>query len=52
MVGHVFWLADAAKEGKKVVGAMLVVALILVALPLLGETYMYLRYHRHGRSSH
>ena len=52
MVGLAVWLADAATEGKKVIGGMLVVALILVALPVLGETYMYLRYHRHGRSSH
>lgn len=45
-------LADAAAEGRKIVIAMLVVGLILVALPALGETYMYFRYHRRGRSAH
>lgn len=45
-------LADAAKEGKKVITAMLVTGLILAALPVLGETYMYFRYHRRGRSPH
>ncbi len=52
MLGLAVVLADAATEGKKVVGAMLILGLVLVALPLLGETYMYLRYHRHGRSPH
>jgi selenophosphate synthetase-related protein len=55
-VGHVLAtalvLADAAKEGKKIVVAMLVVGLILASLPVLGETYMYFRYHRRGRSPH
>ena len=45
-------LADAAEEGRKIVIAMLAVGLILVALPLLGETYMYFRYHRRGRLPH
>ena len=45
-------LADAATEGKKVILGMLVTGLILAALPVLGETYMYFRYHRHGRSPH
>jgi hypothetical protein len=45
-------LADAAEEGRKIVIAMLVVGLILVALPLFGETYMYFRYHRRGRLPH
>jgi hypothetical protein len=45
-------LADAAKEGKKVITAMLITGLILAALPVLGETYMYFRYHRRGRSPH
>jgi hypothetical protein len=45
-------LADAATEGRKVIIGMLVTGLILVALPVLGETYMYLRYHRHGRLPH
>jgi hypothetical protein len=45
-------LADAAEEGRKIVIAMLVVGLILVALPFLGETYMYFRYHRRGRLPH
>ena len=55
-MGHVLAaalvLADAATEGKKVIFGMLVTGLILVALPALGETYMYFRYHRHGRSPH
>jgi hypothetical protein len=55
-MGHVlaavFVLADAATEGKKVIVGMLVTGLILAALPILGETYMYFRYHRHGRSPH
>jgi hypothetical protein len=25
---------------------------VLAALPVLGETYMYFRYHRRGRSAH
>jgi len=45
-------LADAATEGKKVIFGMLITGLILVALPAIGETYMYFRYHRHGRSPH
>ena len=45
-------LADAATEGKKVILGMLITGLILAALPVLGETYMYFRYHRHGRSPH
>ena len=45
-------LADADTEGRKVIIGMLVTGLILVALPVLGETYMYLRYHRHGRLPH
>jgi len=45
-------LADAAKEGKKVITGMLILGLVLVALPVLGETYMYFRYHRRGRSAH
>lgn len=47
-----FVLADAASEGLKVIKGMLVVGLILAAVPVLGETYMYLKYHRHGRSPH
>jgi ABC-type molybdate transport system permease subunit len=45
-------LADAAKEGKKVITGMLILGLVLAALPVLGETYMYFRYHRRGRSAH
>jgi hypothetical protein len=45
-------LADAAKEGKKVITGMLIVGLILAAPAVLGETYMYFRYHRRGRSAH
>jgi hypothetical protein len=45
-------LADAATEGKKVITGMLILGLVLASLPVLGETYMYLRYHRRGRSPH
>jgi hypothetical protein len=45
-------LADAATEGKKVITAMLLVGLLLASVPILGETYMYFRYHRRGRSPH
>ncbi|HEY3051551.1 MAG TPA: hypothetical protein VGJ40_07480 [Gaiellaceae bacterium] len=45
-------LADAATEGKKVITGMLITGLILASLPVLGETYMYFRYHRRGRSPH
>jgi hypothetical protein len=45
-------LADAAAEGRKIIIAMLIVALILATLPVLGETYMYFRYHRRGRLPH
>jgi hypothetical protein len=45
-------LADAAEEGRKIIIGMLVTGLILVALPVLGETYMYFRYHRRGRLPH
>jgi hypothetical protein len=45
-------LADAAAEGKKIILAMLVTGLILATLPVLGETYMYFKYHRRGRSPH
>ena len=45
-------LADAAEEGKKVITAMLITGLVLVALPLFGELYMYFRYHRRGRLPH
>jgi hypothetical protein len=55
-MGHVLAaalvLADAAKEGKKVITGMLIVGLILAAPPLLGETYIYFKYHRRGRSPH
>jgi hypothetical protein len=47
-----FVLADAATEGKKVITGMLILGLVLASLPVLGETYMYLRYHRRGRSPH
>ncbi|MGZ4399909.1 MAG: hypothetical protein ACXVYM_03460 [Gaiellaceae bacterium] len=42
-------LADAAHEGLKVVSAMLIVGLILVAPALIGEGYRFLRYYRRGR---
>ncbi len=43
-------LLDAAHEGLKVISAMLIVGLILVAPALIGESYRYLRYYRHGRA--
>ena len=43
-------LADAASEGRKIVIAMLITGLILAALPVLGETFKYFRYHRRGRT--
>jgi hypothetical protein len=45
-------LADAAEEGKKVIFGMLITGIVLAALPVIGETYMYFRYHRRGRSAH
>jgi hypothetical protein len=45
-------LADAASEGKKIIIGMLIVGLILVAVPTLGELYMYFRFHRRGRLPH
>jgi hypothetical protein len=43
-------LAAAATDGKKVIFGMLITGLVLVALPVLGESYRYFRYWRHGRS--
>ena len=31
---------------------MLIIGLILASIPILGETYMYFKYHRRGRSPH
>ena len=45
-------LADAAKEGKKVIFGMLITGLVLAAPAVIGETDWYLRYYRHGRSAH
>jgi len=42
-------LADAAEEGKKVITGMLIVGLVLAAPAVIGESYRYLRYFRHGR---
>jgi hypothetical protein len=42
-------LADAAEEGKKVILGMLITGLVLAAPAVLGESYRYLRYFRHGR---
>ncbi len=47
-----FLVADAASEGRKVIMGMLILGLILAAPPILGETYMYFKYHRRGRSPH
>ncbi len=45
-------LADAATEGKKVIYGMLITGLVLAAIPVIGETYMYFKYHRRGLSPH
>lgn len=45
-------LADAADEGRKIIIAMLITGLVLVAVPTFGELYMYFRYHRRGRLPH
>jgi hypothetical protein len=50
MLGAALVLADAATEGKKVITGMLITGLVLVALPVIGESYRYFRYWRHGRS--
>ena len=55
-MGHVLAaalvLGDAATEGKKVITAMLITGLLIASIPILGETYMYFKYHRRGRSPH
>ncbi len=55
-MGHVLAaalvLADAATEGKKVIFGMLITGLALASIPVLGETYMYFKYHRRGRAPH
>jgi hypothetical protein len=44
------WLAaDAAKEGKKVIGAMLIVGLVFVAVIALGETTKAWSHRRKAR---
>ncbi|HEX2292199.1 MAG TPA: hypothetical protein VHH55_02730 [Gaiellaceae bacterium] len=40
---------SAAEEGKKVVGAMLVVGLIFLAVILVGQAANYLSHRRHER---
>jgi len=50
MLGVALVLADAATEGKKVITGMLITGLVLVALPVLGESYRYFRYWRRGRT--
>ena len=45
-------LADAAEEGRKVIIGMLIVGCLLAAPAVIGETYRYFRYYRHGRSAH
>jgi hypothetical protein len=39
---------DAAKEGKKVISAMLIVGLIFIAVIALGETTHWLRHRKRG----
>jgi hypothetical protein len=43
--------ADAAEEGKKVIGWMLLVGLVFIAVIALGETSRWLR-HRRRRHGH
>ena len=50
MLAAALVLADAATDGKKVITGMLITGLVLVALPVIGESYRYFRYWRHGRS--
>jgi hypothetical protein len=45
-------LADAAKEGKKVITGMLILGLVIASIPIIGESYRYFRYFRHGRVPH
>jgi len=45
-------LADAADEGRKVIIGMLILGCVLAAPAVIGETYMYFKYHRRGRSAH
>ena len=50
MLSTALVLADAATDGKKVITGMLITGLVLVALPVLGESYRYFRYWRRGRT--
>ena len=45
------WLAI-DRESHTVQGLYTGYVLILAAIPVLGETYMYFRYHRRGRLPH
>ena len=50
MLAIALWLAeDAAKEGKKVITAMLIVGLVFVAVIALGETTKALNHRRRAR---
>jgi Kef-type K+ transport system membrane component KefB len=40
---------SAAEEGKKVVGAMLIVGLVFVGVIVLGQTFKWLGHRRHAR---
>jgi hypothetical protein len=42
--------ADAATEGKKVIGAMLIVGLVFVGVIALGETMEWLGHRRRARA--
>ena len=50
MLAAALVLADAATDGKKVIFGMLITGLVLLILPVVGESYRYFRYWRHGRS--
>ena len=41
--------ADAATEGKKIIGAMLIVGLIFLSVIALGELSRWLSHRRHAR---
>ena len=42
-------VADAATEGKKIIGAMLIVGLIFLSVIALGELSRWLSHRRHAR---
>ncbi|HZO51025.1 MAG TPA: hypothetical protein VFB26_12840 [Gaiellaceae bacterium] len=49
MLGAIWFVADAAEEGKKVVLSMLVVGLVFVAVIALGELSNHLGHRRRAQ---